>query len=140
MESRKLQIPNGMQDTLPGECAAKRQLEETLRGLFARSGFREIETPVLEYYDALDDPTYGYRPEHVWKTFDRSGQVLALRPDSTIPSTRLAAGLLKHEPLPLRLCYIQNVAKYAPDMLSMLCEQTQAGVELMGESSHQADA
>ena len=34
MASRKLQIPSGMQDTLPGECARKRQLEQTLRHLF----------------------------------------------------------------------------------------------------------
>ena len=140
MENHKLQIPTGMQDTLPGECRVKRGLEEKLRRLFALSGFQEIETPILEYYNALDDATYGYRPEHVWKTFDRNGQVLAIRPDSTIPSVRLAAGRLKEEVLPLRLCYIQNMAKYTSDTLSMLCEQTQAGVELMGESSHHADA
>ena len=140
MESRKLQIPNGMQDTLPGECLAKRRLEGELRRLFSLSGYQEIETPVLEYYGTLDDATYGYQPEHVWKTFDRNGRVLALRPDSTIPAVRLAAGLLREEPLPLRLCYLQNMTKYNSDPLSMLCEQTQAGVELMGESSLQADA
>ena len=140
MENRKLQIPTGMQDTLPGECRAKRKLEDRLRGLFMLHGYQEIETPVLEYYNALDDATYGYRPESVWKTFDRTGQVLALRPDSTIPAVRLAAGRLRSEPLPLRLCYLQNMTKYTSDPLSMLCEQTQAGVELMGESSVQADA
>lgn len=140
MTSRKLQIPTGMQDTLPGECKAKRSMEHQLRKLFALHGYQEIETPILEYYDALDDHTYGYRPEHVWKTFDRNGQVLAIRPDSTIPSVRLAAGQLSSRPLPLRLCYLQNTARYVSDTLSMLCEQSQAGVELMGESSLQADA
>lgn len=140
MESRKLQIPTGMQDTLPGECRAKRRLENDLRRLFALHGYQEIETPILEYYDALDDSTYGYRPEHVWKTFDRAGHVLALRPDSTIPSVRLAAGTLRGEPLPLRLCYLQSATEYEQDTLSMLCENAQAGVELMGESSPQADA
>ena len=70
MEHRKPQIPTGMQDTLPGECACKRRLEEELRRLFTLHGYQEIETPILEYYDVLDDQTYGYRPEHVWKTFD----------------------------------------------------------------------
>ena len=28
MERRRLQIPSGMQDTLPGECAGKRRLED----------------------------------------------------------------------------------------------------------------
>ena len=86
MTERRLQIPTGMQDTLPGECAVKRRLEQELRETFRRSGYQEIETPILEYYDALDDATYGYRPEHVWKTFDAAGRILAVRPDSTIPA------------------------------------------------------
>ena len=140
MEPRRLQIPTGMQDTLPGECARKRRLEQEVRRLFALSGYQEVETPVLEFYDTLDDPTYGYRPEHVWKTFDSRGRVLALRPDSTIPSVRLAAGRLREEALPLRLCYVQSANRYESDSLSLLCEETQAGVELMGESSPMADA
>lgn len=140
MEPRRLQIPTGMQDTLPGECARKRRLEQEVRRLFFLSGYQEVETPILEYYDALDDPTYGYRPEHVWKTFDSRGRVLALRPDSTIPSVRLAAGRLREEALPLRLCYVQSANRYVSDSLSLLCEETQAGVELMGESSPMADA
>ena len=101
MAQRRLQIPNGMQDTLPGECARKRQLEEQLRRLFTLEGYQEIETPVLEYYEALDDRTWGYRPEDLWKTFDSTGRILAVRPDSTIPAARMAAGRLAEAPLPL---------------------------------------
>lgn len=140
MTHRKLQIPSGMQDTLPGECARKRSLEQELRQMFALNGYREIETPLLEYYDALDDQTYGYRPEHIWKTFDSKARVLAVRPDSTIPATRLAAGRLGKEPLPLRLCYVQPEMRFRSDTLSMLCEDTKCGVELMGEGSAMADA
>lgn len=140
MESRRLQIPNGMQDTLPGECAHKRLMEGQVRRLFALHGYQEIETPILEYYNTLDDATYGYRPEHVWKTFDSKGQILAVRPDSTIPAVRLAAGRLKGEALPLRLCYVQSATHFQSETLSMLCEEPQAGVELMGEPGPQADA
>ena len=140
MADRRLQIPSGMQDTLPGECARKRSLEQEIRRLFASHGYQEVETPILEYYDALDDATWGYRPEHVWKTFDGKGRILAVRPDSTIPAVRLAAGRLGDAPLPLRLCYVQPATKFRYDTLSMLCEETQCGVELMGEGSAQADA
>ena len=71
MIHRRLQIPGGMQDTLPAECAAKRNIEKALRGLFEGRGYQEIETPILEYYDALNDDTWGYSPEHLCKTFDR---------------------------------------------------------------------
>ena len=140
MEQRKLQIPSGMQDTLPGECARKRQLESQLRRLFTLQGYQEVETPILEYYDALDDRTWGYRPEDVWKTFDASGRILAVRPDSTIPAVRMAAGRLAEAPLPLRLCYLQSATKTLTDTSSLLCEETQCGVELMGEVSPEADA
>ncbi|MBQ8555205.1 MAG: ATP phosphoribosyltransferase regulatory subunit [Clostridia bacterium] len=140
MASRRLQIPSGMQDTLPGECARKRQLEQMLRQIFTLEGYQEIETPILEFYDALDDHTYGFRPEHLWKTFDAQARILAVRPDSTIPAARMAAGRLMDAPLPLRLCYMQSATKMHSDTSSLLCEETQAGVELMGESSAQADA
>ena len=140
MSNRKLQIPSGMQDTLPGECTRKRQLEQLLRQLFTLEGYQEIETPILEYYDALDDHTYGFRPEHLWKTFDAQARILAVRPDSTIPAARMAAGRLADAPLPLRLCYLQSATKMLTDTSSLLCEETQAGVELMGEGSPQADA
>ena len=78
MERRRLQIPSGMQDTLPGECAGKRRLEDKLRRLFTLGGYQEIETPILEYYYALDDQTFGYRPEQVWKTFDPQARILAV--------------------------------------------------------------
>ena len=140
MEQRRLQIPSGMQDTLPGECARKRQLEGLLRRLFTLEGYQEIETPILEYYDALDDRTWGYRPEDVWKTFDGAGRILAVRPDSTIPAARMAAGRLADASLPLRLCYLQSATKTLTDAASLLCEETQCGVELMGEASPEADA
>ena len=140
MEFRKLQIPSGMQDTLPGECARKRQLEGLLRRLFTLEGYQEVETPILEFYDALDDRTWGYRPEDVWKTFDPTGRILAVRPDSTIPAVRMAAGRLAGEALPLRLCYLQSATKTLTSTSSLLCEETQCGVELMGEASPEADA
>jgi len=133
-------IPEGMQDTLPGECLRKRQMEQALRGLFAHHGYQEIETPLLEYYRVMDDEAFGFPETHVFKTFDRRGRVLAIRPDSTIPAVRMAASRLSETLLPLRLCYMQSAATYRMDTLSALCEGTQAGVELMGEGGPYADA
>ncbi|MBQ8159559.1 MAG: ATP phosphoribosyltransferase regulatory subunit [Clostridia bacterium] len=140
MNLTRKQIPVGMQDTLPSECSAKREMESRIRALFSQFGFLEIETPMLEYYEVLDDPVWGFRPEHLWKTFDREGRILALRPDSTVPAARMAGSALKEETLPLRLCYLQNACKMEQDTLSMLSEQPQAGVEIMGLSSPEADA
>lgn len=140
MKQIDVRIPEGMQDTLPGECLRKRQMEMALRGLFAHYGYQEIETPLLEYYRVMDDATFGFPESHVFKTFDRRGRILAIRPDSTIPAVRMAASRLSEALLPLRLCYMQSAATYRMDTVSALCEGTQAGVELMGEGGPYADA
>ncbi len=140
MSAAKVQIPEGMQDILSGECVRRRCVEQQLRTLFSRSGFVEIQTPLLEYYRTFDDAVYGFAAHHVWKTFDPRGRVLVLRPDNTIPAVRIAVSRLKDEPLPLRLCYVQGVAAYPSDRASIPSESTQAGVELMGESSVLSDA
>lgn len=140
MKLEKLQLPEGMQDILPGECREKRIIEEKIRGLFTSHGFSEIETPLLEYFRTVDDQVYGFDEAAVWKTFDRRGRVLALRPDSTIPAVRIAASHLKDSPLPLRLSYMQTVLSAPQENGGSLCESTQAGVELMGEGSAMADA
>lgn len=140
MNQNKWQIPEGMQDTLPGECMRKRAVEQSLRKLFGLHGYQEIETPLLEYYSVMDDVPFGFPESHVFKTFDRRGRTLAMRPDSTLPSVRIAASRLYEEALPLRLCYMQTAATFRLDTASALCEGTQAGVELMGESSPYADA
>ncbi len=138
--SARGQLPEGMQDTLMGESVRKRCIERQLRTLFSLSGYAEIETPVLEYFRTFDDEVYGFDDHHVWKTFDRQGHVLAVRPDNTIPAVRVAASRLREEPLPLRLCYLQSVASYPQEGSAAPCESTQAGVELMGEVSAPADA
>lgn len=139
MDQMKWRIPEGMQDTLPGECRRKRAVEAQLRKLFALNGYQEVETPLMEYYAVLEDETYGYAQQHVWKTFDRHGMVLALRPDSTIPAVRMAASKLGGQPLPLRLCYMQDAVSFQQQTAWDLSESAQAGIELMGAGSPYAD-
>ena len=134
------QIPEGMQDTLPGECRQKHNVEEALRALFEKSGFAEVQTPALEYGDVFRGVVGGIAPERMYKTFDRSGHILAVRPDNTTPVMRLAATRMAGAPLPLRLCYVQDVLEYPARPGPRFSQATQAGVELMGEPSAEADA
>ncbi|NLC83852.1 MAG: ATP phosphoribosyltransferase regulatory subunit, partial [Ruminococcaceae bacterium] len=50
MNNWKFYLPDGVLDWLPTDCEAKRLLEADLRGLFAANGYREIETPAIEFY------------------------------------------------------------------------------------------
>lgn len=140
MQRREHQIPDGMQDLLPGGCEAKRRLEAALRELFQRNGYAEVETPLLEFREAFTGGASGIDQRQMWKTFDRNGQTLAIRPDNTTPIVRMAATQLRGQPLPLRLGYVQDVLSFPKEEHARSCQTTQAGVELLGGPSPEDDA
>lgn len=141
MINAKFYTADGFQDTLPGICAFKKKTEAGLRELFRLHGYKEIETPGIEYLDIYSRP--GFVPEeNLYKMADQKGRLLALRYDGTIPSARYAAGIKDFDPslLPLRLSYIENMYRFADSGGGKQNEFTQAGVELMGAEGPDADA
>ncbi|GAB7387973.1 ATP phosphoribosyltransferase regulatory subunit [Bacillaceae bacterium] len=131
--------PLGMRDLLPPVLARKKFLEERLLNTFERWGYREIQTPTLEYYDTVGgaSPTLDDR---LFKLLDRQGKTLVLRPDMTGPIARVAASLLKDEPFPLRLSYRANVFRAQEIEAGRNAEFYQTGVELIGIPTVDADA
>ena len=49
----KARLPRGLADRGPAEIAATRRMLETIRQVFERYGFEPVETPQIEYTDAL---------------------------------------------------------------------------------------
>ena len=49
----KARLPKGFRDIDAAEIAATRAMLETVRGVYAAHGFTELETPFIEYADAL---------------------------------------------------------------------------------------
>ncbi len=87
-----------------GRGAARRR-ERALRAAFAAFGYREVMTPVLELADVLDraqDGGVGGRSGCSTST----GEVLVLRPDLTMPVSRLVASRLSGHPGPVRVSYV----------------------------------
>jgi len=136
----KYYTPDGVADILPEECSKKRVIEKKLRKLFSLSGYREIETPGLEFYDVYASGE-GFAPqEGMFKFFDHQGRILSLRYDGTIPAVRVASTLMKETKPPLRLSYIGNMYRYNEIGGGKQREFTQAGIELMGPNNSSADA
>lgn len=136
----KYYTPDGVTDILPEDCARKREIESKLRNLFALNGYLEIETPALEFYDVYAAGK-GFAPqEGMFKFFDKQGRILALRYDGTVPAARLVSTLLKDKKPPIRLSYIENMFRYNETGGGKQMEFTQAGIELMGPATPQADA
>ena len=139
MGSYRFHTPDGLSDTLPEECRTKRELEQKLRKLFAAGGYQEVETPGIEFFDVYAGGNF-VAQENLCKLGDHDGRILSLRYDGTVPVARLAATVFRDVPPPLRLSYIENMYRFRESGGGRQREFCQAGIELLGLSSAQADA
>jgi histidyl-tRNA synthetase len=102
----KARLPRGLADRGPAEIAATRRMVETIRLQFERYGFEPVETPAIEYTDALGKflPDQDRPNEGVFSFKDDDEQWLSLRYDLTAPLARYVAERLgtEHIVLPYR--------------------------------------
>lgn len=140
MSKWKIYTPEGVQDILFEECYAKRNIEYKIRSLFRNCGYFEVETPTLEFYDAFSAESDLTPQENMFKFFDQHGRILVLRYDATIPVARMAATKYRDSSYPMRFSYIGNMFRYNELGGGKQKEFTQAGVEILGASTPEADA
>ncbi|HHV59040.1 MAG TPA: ATP phosphoribosyltransferase regulatory subunit [Clostridiaceae bacterium] len=135
----KIYTPEGVRDILFNECYRKKELESRIRELFRRCGYSEVESPTLEFFDVFHEENLTPQ-EIMFKTIDQQGRILVLRPDLTIPVARIAATKCRDAALPLKFFYIGNSYNFSESGGGRLKEFTQAGIEIMGVNTAQADA
>jgi ATP phosphoribosyltransferase regulatory subunit len=140
MGAKQARIPHGVADLFSEEAAAITSLERILHDLFLGWGYNRIIPPTFEYYDSLVTQASPQLQEEMFRFFDREGQLLALRPDMTVPTARIVGGKLYDQPMPLRFYYIGHVFRYAEPQAGKQREFTQAGIELIGADTAAADA
>src|SRR5699024_1921892 len=95
--------------------------------------------PTFEAYDLYANMNGTVNQHEMIKTIDNAGEVLVLRPDITIPITKLIANSNEQLHEDLRYFYIQNVFRQTEAQKNYR-ENTQAGVEYFGNTSPEADA
>ncbi|MBS1252481.1 MAG: ATP phosphoribosyltransferase regulatory subunit [Anaerolineales bacterium] len=134
------QLPHGVKDLFLDEAANIAEIENRLRELFPRWGYSQIIPPTFEYYDSYAAGAGAELREQMYRLFDRDGRTLALRPDLTIPIARVAGTKLYDQPLPLRFFYVENVFRFEEPQAGRQREFTQAGIELIGAATPEADA
>ncbi|MBS4022182.1 MAG: ATP phosphoribosyltransferase regulatory subunit [Dethiobacter sp.] len=139
-KARRLLIPDGVRDLLPGFAGPKREMENRIQEVFGRWGYREVATPAFEYSAVFDGDANGEQEGKVYRFLDERGRTMALRPDFTSPLARVAVTHLSNEPKPLRLCYGGNVYRHASGQQGRQREMAQAGVELIGSGCAGSDA
>jgi histidyl-tRNA synthetase len=100
----KARLPRGLTDRGPAEIAATRHMVEAIRVVFERYGFEPVETPAIEYTDALGKflPDQDRPNEGVFSFQDDDEQWLSLRYDLTAPLARYVAENFQNLALPYR--------------------------------------
>lgn len=140
MKSWNRYIPEGTSDYIFEEAKLKLDLEEKVHEVFIQRGYRDVITPTIEFYDVFDFPGRIVEQESMYKLFDKSGRILALRPDMTAPIARIAGTKFIDLKSPIKACYISNVFRINERYNGKSSETTQAGIEVIGASSVKADA
>ncbi|HEY6701713.1 MAG TPA: histidine--tRNA ligase [Pseudolabrys sp.] len=104
LQKLKARLPRGLADRGPAEIAATRHMVEAIRVVFERYGFEPVETPAIEYTDALGKflPDQNRPNEGVFSFQDDDEQWLSLRYDLTAPLARYAAENFQNLALPYR--------------------------------------
>jgi histidyl-tRNA synthetase len=96
-------LPKGFLDLGADDIRARDRMLATIREVFERYGFEPLETPAIEYTDALGKflPDQDRPNEGVFSFQDEDEQWLSLRYDLTAPLARYVAEGLKEQKLAL---------------------------------------
>jgi histidyl-tRNA synthetase len=143
-ENNKLKArrPRGFDDRGPTEIAATRRMLETIRQVYERYGFEPVETPAIEYTDALGKflPDQDRPNEGVFSFQDDDEQWLSLRYDLTAPLARYVAENFDALPKPYRSYRVGWVFRNEKPGPGRFRQFMQFDADTVGSASPAADA
>ncbi|WP_373228990.1 ATP phosphoribosyltransferase regulatory subunit [Cohnella sp.] len=131
--------PTGVKDYLPHAVTKLRRIERNVLECMRTWGYEQIMTPTIEYYDTVGVAS-STSDQKLFKLLNQRGTTIVLRSDMTAPIARVVGSLLKEQPFPIRLSYHGNVFRAFEEEAAREAEFFQTGVELVGDSSPEADA
>ncbi|WP_028034021.1 histidine--tRNA ligase [Chelativorans sp. J32] len=100
----KARLPRGLVDRHPADIRAVDEMMAKIRSVYELYGFEPVETPLIEYTDALGKflPDQDRPNEGVFSFQDDDEQWLSLRYDLTAPLARFVAENFERLPKPYR--------------------------------------
>lgn len=103
-DKMKARLPRGFVDRVPDDLRATEKMTSTIREVYDLYGFEPVETPLIEYTDALGKflPDQDRPNEGVFSFQDDDEQWLSLRYDLTAPLARFVAENYESLPKPYR--------------------------------------
>ncbi len=138
----KARLPRGLADRGPAELAATRAMLATIQKVYELYGFEPVETPAMEYTDALGKflPDQDRPNEGVFSFQDDDEQWISLRYDLTAPLARYVAENFDTLPKPyrsFRAGYVFRNEKPGPGRFRQFM---QFDADTVGSASPAADA
>lgn len=138
----KARLPRGLADRGPAEIAATRRMIATIQQVYELYGFEPVETPAMEYTDALGKflPDQDRPNEGVFSFQDDDEQWISLRYDLTAPLARYVAENFETLPKPYRSYragYVYRNEKPGPGRFRQFM---QFDADTVGSASPAADA
>jgi len=138
----KARLPRGLLDRGPAEIAATRRMIETIRAVYERYGFEPVETPAIEFTDALGKflPDQDRPNEGVFSFQDDDEQWLSLRYDLTAPLARYVAENFDTLAKPYRSYRVGHVFRNEKPGPGRFRQFMQFDADTVGSASPAADA
>jgi ATP phosphoribosyltransferase regulatory subunit len=140
MNNRVIHTPEGFRDLYGDTMKSKVMLMDSIRSVFEKYSYQNIETPTIEYFDVFSSDIGTTPTNELYKFFDRDGNTLVLRSDFTPSVARAVSMHFPEEAMPARLCYEGSTFINSAELQGRLKEATQMGVEFIGVESAEADA
>ena len=135
-----IHTPDGVRDIYGDELKRKLGIEEKIKNVIYSYGYEDIQTPTFEFFDVFSKEIGTTPSNELYKFFDKEGNTLCLRPDFTPSVARCVSKYFSDEKGPIRLTYKGNTFVNNSSLQGKLKEDTEIGVELIGDDSFIADA
>jgi histidyl-tRNA synthetase len=135
-------LPKGFLDTPAEDIRATRAMLDRIREVYERYGFEPLETPAIEYTDALGKflPDQDRPNEGVFSFQDEDSQWLSLRYDLTAPLARYVAENFDRLPKPFRRYAVGPVWRNEKPGPGRFRQFTQFDADTVGTDNIAADA
>ena len=133
---RQKRLPPGFRDEFGEEAQKEAALSHGLAKCFYERGYTKINTPLIEYKNIFDDYDLAVQ-QRMYEVVDSSQERMVVRPDLTLPIARFLANIQVN--LPKKFYYIGDVLAMNQVHRGWANQVTQAGIELVGYASEQAE-
>lgn len=142
----------GMCDMLPSDMRLREHILGMIKETYARYGFMEIETPVMEHIENLTSKQGGDNEKLIFKVMKRGADLKraleaengeladnGLRYDLTVPLARYYANNKEKLPTPFKSLQIGNVWRADNPQKGRFRQFTQCDIDILGDETNLAE-